>query len=146
MDAFKREACKCLKTEIYQPWPSLEKDAENLDVVEEDASKARISLILNLQIFKYPNQWKYTETIMFLYYVSLYLKVYIEVVRRGHHPDLHMTNRNLRSSRQLWISAHPRFLPGPGRDLGKTEKFLNFLELDGPHCDVAGPAVWSVVL
>ena len=52
----KREACKFLQTEIYQPLPSLEKDAENLDVVEEDASKARISLILNLQIFKYPKQ------------------------------------------------------------------------------------------
>ena len=94
-----------------------EENAENFDGVEECASKARISFRnLNLQIFKYPIQWKYTETIMFLY-----------SVRRGHHPDLHMTNRNLRSSRQLWISAHPSFLPGLGR---RTEKFLNFLELD----------------
>ena len=53
-----------------------EENAENFDGVEECASKARISFRnLNLQIFKYPIQWKYTETIMFLYYV-----------RRGHHP------------------------------------------------------------
>ena len=114
-----------------------EEDAENSDGFEKDASKARISFRnLNLQIFKYPIQWKYTETIMFLY-----------SVRRGHHPDLHMTNRNLRSSRQLWISAHPGFLPGPGRDLG--EELRNswiFLNLTGPHCDVAGMAVCFVII
>ena len=102
-----------------------EEDAENSDGFEKDASKARISFRnLNLQIFKYPIQWKYTETIMFLY-----------SVRRGHHSDLHMTNRNLRSSRQLWISAHPSFLPGPGRDLG--EELRNswiFLRLTTTWC------------
>ena len=49
--------------QFYQPWPSLEEDAENFDWVEEDVSKARISFRnLNLQIFKYHIQWKYMET------------------------------------------------------------------------------------